>query len=290
MRYVGPFRGMKTRVHEGGIRTMFYARWPEALEAGAKSDRIAAHIDIMPTMMEVAGGSLPEGLSLDGQSVLPLLKGKSEGWGNRSLFIQSHRGNEPVEFHHFAIREQDWKLLRGTGFGNEAVEHPQPFELYKISEDPGEENDLSDEMPEKVSEMKAAYSDWLSDVSSTRPDNYAPPRIVIGDEAELLSDLSIQDWQVPSGATGWGTTGVWKVEMVQEGLYEVTVKWATPIGDRDVVLKIGEDLYAGELKDGEMEAVFANLALKAGEADISVEVSGEISKEELLRFVTMERK
>ena len=89
MRYVGPFRGMKSHVHEGGIRTMFYARWPKGFEAGTKSDRIAAHIDLMPTMMELAGFDPPADLALDGKSVVPLLKGKSEGWPDRNLFIQA---------------------------------------------------------------------------------------------------------------------------------------------------------------------------------------------------------
>ncbi|MDF2376148.1 MAG: arylsulfatase [Verrucomicrobiales bacterium] len=290
MRYVGPFRGMKSHVHEGGIRTMFYARWPEMLEAGTKSDRIAAHIDILPTMAEIAEAKLPEGLSLDGRSVLPLLKGKVEGWKDRALFIQSHRGNEPVEFHHFAMREQDWKLVRGTGFGNEEIKNPLPFELYQISKDPGEENNLAAEKPEKVEEMKAAYSAWLADVSSTRPDNYAPPRIVIGDDAMTLTDLSIQDWRVPSGAAGWGVGGVWKVQFAQDGNYEAAVKWTNPIGARDVVLKVGDDLFAGKLSEDSSELVFPNLNLKAGNTDLSVEVSGEIRRDELLRFVTIERK
>ncbi|MDF1658630.1 MAG: arylsulfatase [Verrucomicrobiales bacterium] len=290
MRYVGPFRGMKSHVHEGGIRTMFYARWPEKLEAGMESDRIAAHIDIMPTMMDVAGFEKPDDLKIDGKSVLPLLMGDSNGWADRSIFIQSHRGNEPVEFHHFAAREQDWKLVRGTGFGSEEVKDPKPFELYHISKDPGETNDLAAEKPEKVEEMKAAYVAWLADVSSTRPDNYAPPRIFIGDEAELSSHLSIQDWRVPSGASGWGTTGVWKVNLASTGAYEASVTWTNPIGARDVVLKVGDELFAGKLADGESEVVFSNLDLKAGQTDISVEVSGKIGKAELLRFVTVKRK
>lgn len=290
MRYVGPFRGMKTRVHEGGIRSMFYARWPEGFEAGTKSDRIAAHIDLMPTMMEVAGMEKPDDLLLDGRSVLPLLKGEESSGDDRAIFIQSHRGNEPVEFHNFAMREQDWKLVRGSGFGHETLKDPVPFELYKISEDPGEENDLAAEMPEKVEEMKAAYTKWLAEVSTTRENNYAPPRIVLGDEAELLSDLSIQDWRVPSDSSGWGTTGVWKVTVAEAGSYQAAVKWSDPIGEREVILKVNDELYAGELAESEVTVNFPNLELPAGDADISVEVSGEIARGELLRFVTIERK
>ncbi|MCG8601533.1 MAG: arylsulfatase, partial [Verrucomicrobiales bacterium] len=157
MRYVGPFRGMKSHVHEGGIHTMFWARWPERLKAGAESDRIAAHIDILPTLLDAAEVSVPEGLKLDGRSVLPLLSGAGENWEDRYLFIQSHRGNEPVKFNHFAMRNQEWKLLRNTGFGSEVEVKESPFELYHIAEDPGETNNLADEKPEQVEKMKQEY-------------------------------------------------------------------------------------------------------------------------------------
>ncbi|MDF1824967.1 MAG: arylsulfatase [Verrucomicrobiales bacterium] len=289
MRYVGPFRGMKSHVHEGGIRTMFYARWPEKLEAGTGSDRIAAHIDVMPTLMEVAGYEKRTDLKLDGESFLPLLSGEGVRGGGRTLFIQSHRGNEPVEFHHFAAREQDWKLVRGTGFGNEKVKSQEPFELYQISKDPGETIDLAAENPEKVAELKAAYAAWLEDVSSTRSRNYDPPRIIIGAAAEPSSDLSIQDWRVPSGATGWGTRGEWKVTVAEEGEYSAAVKWTNPIGDREVVLRIGDQRFSGQLSGSESELTFPGFSLKRGETEVSVEVSGEITKEDLLRFVTIER-
>ncbi|MEM9281583.1 MAG: sulfatase-like hydrolase/transferase [Verrucomicrobiota bacterium] len=289
MRYVGPFRGMKSHVHEGGIRTMFYARWPEALEAGAKSDRLAAHIDLMPTIMEIAGFKKPDELQIDGRSVLPLLKGEKGAWPDRTLFIQAHRGNKPVEFHHFAVREQDWKLVRGTGFGNESIKDPLPFELYQISEDPGEKNDLAGEMPEKVKDMKAAYREWLADVSSTRPENYAPPRTVIGDESQAVTDLSIQDWRVPSDVTGWGSSGIWKLLVATEDRYTATVRWATPIGEREVTLNVNGKRHTGTLGEGSSVVTFSNLKLEAGEADLSVEVSGKISRDEMLRFVTIER-
>ena len=73
MRYVGDFRG---------IHTMFYARWPETIPAGKKSDRIAAHIDILPTVLEAAGAPDPEGVKLDGISILPLLGKQEAKWAD----------------------------------------------------------------------------------------------------------------------------------------------------------------------------------------------------------------
>jgi len=289
MRYVGPFRGMKSNVLEGGIHTMFYARWPEVLEAGTTSDRIAAHIDLMPTLLDAAGAENPGDVEFDGTSVLPLLKGSVGDWDDeRVLFFQSHRGDRPVGFHNFAVRSQDWKLLRETGFGSETIEKKAPFELYKISEDPGEENELASNHPELMKRLKDDYRTWLQDVSTTRPDNYDPPRIIIGSDEEILTDLSIQDWRVDNDE-GWGTSGRWMVNITDPGPYTATVKWDHSIGEREVVLKVGEVSVIGKLKDGSQNVVFPSVQLSEGEQAISVQVSGEPNRKDTLRFVTFDR-
>ncbi len=287
MRYVGPFRGMKARVHEGGIRTMFYARWPERFSAKTKSDRIAAHIDVMPTILDAAGVEAPSDHRFDGRSVLPLLEGTSGKWDNRRIFIQSHRGNLPAKFHHFAVREENWKLVRGSGFGSESVVEEVPFELYKIREDQAEENDLAEENPGKLKELKDAYLAWLEDVSSTRKDNYAPPRILIGNDSEQTTDLSIQDWRVPTGSAGWGTGGAWQVDFVSSGPFQVSVNWENSLqGEREITLLIGTESHAGVLKEGETKVVFPSVSVAEGETEVSARISGELKREDLLRFVT----
>tara|TARA_R110000850_G_scaffold30618_10_gene84102 strand:+ start:650 stop:2389 length:1740 start_codon:yes stop_codon:yes gene_type:complete len=288
MRFVGDFRGMKSHVHDGGIHTMFYARWPEHIQAGTKSDRIAAHIDIHPTVIDAAGVSAPEGVKHDGVSLLPLLGAKKGKWADRALFLQSHRGDEPVPFHHFAMRTQDWKLLRPTGFGNESVKEDIPFELYRVSNDVGESKNLAEEMPEKLTEMKAAYQAWFEDVSSTRPDNYAPPRIVIGSDKETVTDLSIQDWRV-SSSDGWGTAGKWMVEIVDEGPYKARVQWDHVIGRREVTLHVGEINFEGVLESDATEVVFSDLHFPKGETFFSVSVGGEVERGDVLRFLTIEK-
>lgn len=292
MRYVGPFRGMKAHVHEGGIHTMFYARWPEVLKAGVKSDRISAHIDIMPTLLDAAGAAGLGDVKFDGKSVLPLLKGDTKEWPDRSLVIQTHRGDVPQSFHHFALMTQDWKLLRGSGFGLETLDDKSNvpgFELYKISEDRGETKNLYESKPEKAQELRKTYEAWMTDVSSTREDNYAPPRIYLGADEELISDLSIQDWRV-GNQTGWGSFGKWMVDFKRTGPFKVSVSWTVPVGARDVTLMIGGQSVAGQLSANESVVIFPDVSVPEGETTVSVNVSGEIKKGETLRFVTFERK
>lgn len=85
-----------------------------------------------------------------------------------------------MRYHNFAIRTQDWKLLHNSGFGPESFTGQPHFELYDMRNDPFEMNNVAVNYPEKVAELRKAYDAWFDDVSSTRPDNYDPPRIYIG--------------------------------------------------------------------------------------------------------------
>ena len=87
-RYTGPLRDRKGSVLEGGIRSPLLVRWPARLPAGGKAvDRIAAHIDVTPTLLDAAGVEPPAGLHLDGRSLLDLLAGDGDtaAWPDRTF-------------------------------------------------------------------------------------------------------------------------------------------------------------------------------------------------------------
>ena len=288
MRYVGDFRAMKSHVHDGGIRTMFYARWPERFKAGHVDDRISAHIDMLPTLAAASGAPLPEGVKIDGTNLLPLLEGTPSDWPDRTLVLQTHRGDAPIPFHHMAVRTQDWKLVHPTGFGSETMKEGIPFELYRIGEDPGEAENLAEKLPEKMTELKSFYMGWFDDVSSTRPDNYAPPRIIVGTDHELDTDLSIQDWRVGM-ADGWGSSGRWLVNVANEGPYTATVKWDHPIGTRQITVHLGDVSASGTLNESDIEIAFPGLKLATGDSEFHVEIEGDLKRGDNLRFLTIEK-
>lgn len=70
-----------------------------------------------------------------------------------------------------------WKLVHPTGFGRESLSGEPKLELYNMLSDPLEMNDVADQHPDVVARMKREYEAWFRDVSSTRPDNYAPHRL-----------------------------------------------------------------------------------------------------------------
>ncbi|MGB0775159.1 MAG: arylsulfatase, partial [Akkermansiaceae bacterium] len=108
-RFVGPFRGNKGQVLEGGVRTSFLARWPAKIKPGHKNNTTAAHIDLFPTLIEIAGAK--SNSKIDGTSILPLLTGETpESFpSNRTMVFQWHRG-VPEKRRKFCLIAGKWKL------------------------------------------------------------------------------------------------------------------------------------------------------------------------------------
>ena len=278
-RYRAGMRGSKSHVHEGGVRSPLFIQWPEHLEAGQTSDRVAAHIDILPTLLDALAVDPPEGLHLDGRSFLPLLTGGPTDWPDRNLVIQTHRGDVPVRYHHFLLRTQQWKLVHASGFGRETFEGPPAFELYDMTTDPLEKNDLAGERPEIVAELRAAYDAWFDDVSSTRPDNFAPPRIHIGTPHEPVTVLTRQDWRHTKDRP-WAenSNGYWVLEVTAPGVYRIHIRFPATETAGTVTLHVDEESYTAEVEEGSTMYTFATVPLLAGPINLQATLDlGDIS-------------
>lgn len=268
-RYVAGMRGKKSEVYEGGIRSPLWIHWPGQLEAGRTSGRIAAHIDVMPTLLEAAGAPRPDSLEMDGRSLLPLLQGaRPPDWPDRRLFIQAHRGNVPVPYHNVAVRSRRWKLVSPSGFQETDLPAEGPdFELYDMRRDPMETEDRSEERPEVVAQLRTAYDRWFDDVSHTRPDNFAPPRITVGTAQENPVVLTRQDWRHESGRP-WGrnSQGHWLLRVESAGPYDVRFRLqGESEGGGTALLKAGEKTYREPLEEGARGVTFEAVELPHGE-------------------------
>ena len=159
--------------------------------------------------------------------MLPELEGEAENRPERLLVIQSHRGDQPVRYHNFMARSGDWKLLHASGFGRESFTGAARFELYNLADDPLEENDLAASNPQQLTKLRKAYDDWFEDVGSTRPDNYAPPRIIVGTRHEMVTTLTRQDWRHTSGRP-WqrDSKGYWLLQSPRAGVCHVECRFA----------------------------------------------------------------
>jgi arylsulfatase/arylsulfatase A len=262
-RYVGTMRGMKGQVHDGGIRTSFFIRWPGQIKAGLASDVPVAHIDLTPTLLAAAGTRPPTDRTIDGHSFLPLLRSEAVAWPDRTLYLQWHRGDVPQPFVNFAARGERYKLLSADGTA---------FELYDVRADPTETTNLAATQPAVLERMKTDYRRWYDDVSSTRPDNYAKPRIVLGSRAETTTRLSRQEWHLTQG-TGWGTQGVWKISSRQPARYTVDVILEKPLPGHALTLTGFGQTWTGVLLDDGRRGRFDGVSLPAGESDLRVGLS-----------------
>ncbi len=142
----GPFQGYKRDLYEGGIRMPMLARWPAKIVAGSRSDHISAFWDVFPTLAEVAGLEVPE--DIDGISYLPALLGEDQP-AHDYLYWEFHEQGGKQ-----AIRKGDWKAIRlNVLSGNTEVL------LFDLSQDPEERNNLADQNPELVEEMRNLMGD-----------------------------------------------------------------------------------------------------------------------------------
>ena len=271
-RYVGNMRGMKTGVNEGGIRSPFWIRWPQRLAAGTTSDMIAAHIDVLPTIVAACGVDISNGPAVDGRNLLPLLDDNVDAeWPARNIAIQSHRGDQPIRYHHFMIRDSRWKLVHPSGFGRERFTGAPKFELYDLANDPTESRNVIQSHQDEFHRLRKAYDDWFDDVSSTRPDNYAPPRIHLAHERIDTTLLTRQDWR----AASWGNqhNGHWEVHVERDTTVNVQVLISPTQHDEKVTLAIGNDVFRTEVSAGEDAVTLNNVKLHSGDARLRVTLS-----------------
>lgn len=268
-RFVGPFRGAKADVLEGGIRSPLWMHWPSRLQPGTTRDELSAHIDLMPTILEACRVELPDGLKIDGRSLLPLLEDPAVGWPDRVLATQWHRGDQPARYHHFMIRDARWKLLNNSKVQLDHLTGPPQLELYDLLADPGELQNLVDKQPEIVARLKSAYDRWFDEVSSTRPDNYAPPRIVLGSTHENPTVLTRQDWRSQDG-WGRGALGHWQVTVARAGHFDLRVLLDERASGGNVELRIADVAARQAVEPTADSCLFQDVVLPEGDTQVEV--------------------
>ena len=145
----GPLKGYKRDLYEGGIRVATVAWWPGKIESGTSSSHIAAGWDLLPTLCELSGTPAPDGL--DGVSFAPTLLGQAQGQEKRQyLYWEFHEQGGKQ-----AVRMGKWKGIRL----NVRKNPNSPVELYDLSKDIGEKNDISYKHPKIVSKMEIAMKE-----------------------------------------------------------------------------------------------------------------------------------
>ncbi len=157
-----PFRGGKFTTWEGGMREPTLAWWPGKITPRTVCDAITSEMDVLPTLVKLAGGEVPTGHKIDGKDIWPLLSGQTKASPHEALFYYNHLRLE-------AVRSGPWKLAiapqrtgRPEGEG-EPVKHTGP-RLYNLDTDKGETTDVAAQHPEVVARLQKLVEQMGTDL------------------------------------------------------------------------------------------------------------------------------
>ncbi len=171
-----PLRGIKGSFYEGGIRTPFCIKWPGVIEAGTETDMPVIGIDMMPTFAEMASAPLPQSQPVDGESIVPVLKGEnSEHLRGRSIYFHFplYLGGAPIlptyqgdEGYWRAVPSSviirgDWKLIHYYEYDS--------TELFNLKTDISEQNNLASKRTEVKERLMKDLRSWIERVDAPVP-------------------------------------------------------------------------------------------------------------------------
>lgn len=169
-RAAGPYSGGKYSVYEGGTRTPFITCWPGTIPVGV-SDELVCTIDLATSLASLVGQAMPADACLDSLDVSDALLAKTGATGRDHLVQQDNGGGG-----NFGLRVGDWKLVRHDRkqARNLVVEQqlantnvPQ-YQLFDLSADPGEKNDVTAARPQLASQLAERLQKLIDD-ERTRP-------------------------------------------------------------------------------------------------------------------------
>jgi arylsulfatase A-like enzyme len=161
-----PLRSGKGSLYEGGTRVTFVVKWPGVAKPGSTCDVPAAHVDVFPTFVGMAGGKLPEKQIFDGESLVPLIRNPAAKLARGAIYqhFPGYLGagadswrTTPVTL----IHEGDWKLMEFLEDGR--------LELYNLREDIGETKNLAKTNPEKAKELHGKLVAWRAAIKAPMP-------------------------------------------------------------------------------------------------------------------------
>lgn len=218
--YDGGMRGAKGSQYDGGHRVPFFIHWPNGdLKGGRKVEEITAHVDVVPTLIDLCEIPAPEEVKFDGTSIRPLLESTATDWPDRILVTDSQRVKDPIKWRQSSVMTNRWRLVDGK-------------ELYDIKADPKQKNSVAEDHPEVVERLTEFYNDWWAELEPTFGD---PARIVLGNPAENPTRLTSHDW-ITVGSTPWNQAhirdadakpaniGFWYLDVESAGDYEIEIR------------------------------------------------------------------
>ncbi len=229
-------RAQKGSEYDGGHRVPLFVRWPKGgLDGGRDVAQLTAHVDLLPTFIDLLDLEKPDGVEFDGRSLVPLLKNQAPSWPERILVTDSQRIRDPEKWRKSVVMSSRWRLVNGR-------------ELYDIETDPGQRENLAAAHPREVQQLRRAYEEWWASMEGSFDDKVG---IVVGNDRENPATLTAHDWFLLGETAPWNhatiraekgaRTGSWNVRVDRPGRYRIELRrWPRESG-----FAIGADVAPG---------------------------------------------
>lgn len=204
--YNAGLRGTKGSHYDGGHKVPFFISWPNgSIAQGTTNNELTAHVDLLPTLTELAGIPFNEKKPLDGTSVARILTGQQKNM-NRMLVIDTQRNQLPEKGRNSCVMSTNWRLIDGK-------------ELYNTLDDPSQETNVADQYPEIVLKMQDFYDSWWT---SIEPDiGYA--EIPLGHPEANPTLITVHDMHTNDNIP-WNQVQIREAKALPKGFYSVKVE------------------------------------------------------------------
>ena len=272
--YNAGMRGKKGSVYDGGHRVSFFLRWPGELPAKRVISQLTAHVDILPTLLDLCGIRPAADVRFDGLSLAPLIRGEVAVLPERSIVIQL-QPDQPAKWHHTAVLNGRWRLINGD-------------EFYDIQNDPAQSENVMAANAQVSTALRQDYDQWWRDLRQAFSQVIAIP---VGAPQTNTVLLSARDWHPTRGRVPWlqewidrpeyDAEGYWIIDVVEAGTYEFELRThpieaGRPMAADQAVLRIGDHGYTQTTAPSDSQAVFT-LDLVAGVTSIYASLFNQVT-------------
>jgi len=209
-------RGKKGSPYDGGHRVPFFIHWPSGeLQHGEDVADLTAHLDVLPTLIDLCELPAPEGVDFDGRSFKQQLFEPDALLPPRTLMVELQRTYEPRKWSQAAAMTNQWRLVNGG-------------ELYDMTSDPGQATNVAGQHPDVVETLQAEFDAYWEHVT---PGDRDRPRPIIGTEFDEETYLHSSDWYLDGTpwnhahvTSGPAKAGSWVVRIAQDGVYRIELR------------------------------------------------------------------